>query len=158
FLNRTGGYRFYELALMHFVRKPEWTWLKDWNPHGHYRGYYAPDGSWINGQVHFDFTELEIAGGGLFGPEWNLYHEGLKTPFKLAPGITLPAGSYDYLLWGFDWKTSPGDPLSMILRGDWGPFYDGKRYGGNITLTYRQGASVSSSLLYDYTDLRMKEG
>src|SRR5690349_1586436 len=33
FLNRSGGYRYYELSFMRLVRFPQWQWLKQWNPH-----------------------------------------------------------------------------------------------------------------------------
>jgi len=158
FLNRTGGYRFYEIAAMRFVRKPEWKWLKDWNPHTNYRGYYGLDGSWQNGQVHIDLTELEFADGGKFGPEINIFHEGLTTPFAIAPNVTLPVGSYNYTVYGLDWTLNPSAPLSFVLRGDFGPFYNGTRNGGNITFTYRQGAALSSSLLFDYNDVRLDQG
>jgi hypothetical protein len=158
FLSRGGGYRYYEIAFMHFVRKPEWKWLKDWNPHWNYRGYYAPNGFWESGQIHLDMTELELANGGRIGPEYNIYHEGLESPFAIAPNVTLPAGSYDYGALGWDWTSDPGAPVSFVLRGDFGPFYDGTRNGGNITLTYRRGASVSTSLLLDYNDVRLDEG
>ncbi|HMA25328.1 MAG: DUF5916 domain-containing protein [Gemmatimonas sp.] len=158
FLNRTGGYRYYEIAAMRFVRKPEWKWLKDWNPHTNYRGYYGLDGSWQNGQVHIDLTELEFANGGKFGPEVNLFHEGLTAPFQIAPNVTLPVGSYNYTVYGLDWTLNPSAPLSFVLRGDFGPFYNGTRNGGNVTLTYRQGATLSSSLLFDYNDVRLDQG
>jgi hypothetical protein len=158
FLNRAGGYRYYDVSAMHFVRKPEWTWLKDWNPHANYRGYYGLDGYWQSGQLHLDLTELEMAGGGRFGPELNVFHEGLKAPFAIDPHVTLPVGSYDYTVIGLDWSTSPGAPLSMVLRGDFGPFYDGTRNGGSVTFTYRRGAALSSSLLLDYNDVRLAEG
>jgi len=158
FLNRTGGYRFYEVAAMRFVRKPEWKWLKDWNPHVNYRGYYGLDGSWQNGQVHLDLTELEFANGGKFGPEINRFHEGLTAPFAIAPNVTLPVGSYDYTVYGLDWTLNPSAPLSFVLRGDFGPFYNGTRNGGNVTFTYRRGAALSTSLLFDYNDVRLDQG
>jgi hypothetical protein len=144
FLNRTGGYRFAEVAAMRFVRKAEWKWLKDWNPHMSYRGYYGLDGSWQNGQVHADFTELEFANGSRFGPEINVFHEGLTAPFAIAPGVTLPVGSYDYTVYGLDWTMNPSAPFSFVLRGDFGPFYNGIRNGGNVNFTYRRGATLST--------------
>ena len=42
FLNRTGGYRFYDISFMRIVRKREWPWLKQWNPHTNYRGLLRP--------------------------------------------------------------------------------------------------------------------
>jgi hypothetical protein len=147
FLNRRGGYRYYEVAAMRFVRKPAWKWLKDWNPHTSYRGYYGLDGFWQSGQVHIDATEMEFASGAKFGPEVNVYHEGLQAPFDIAPNVTLPSGSYDFTSIGLDWSTNPSAPFSFLLRGDFGPFYDGTRNGGNVSFTYRRGASLSSSLL-----------
>ncbi len=158
FLNRRGGYRYYELAAMRFVRNPALSWLKDWNPHTSYRGYYGLDGFWQSGQIHIDATEVELASGAKFGPEVNVYHEGLQAPFDIAPGVTLPAGSYDFTSIGLDWNTNPSAPFSFLLRGDFGPFYDGTRNGGNISFTYRRGASLSSSLLLDYNDVRLDEG
>jgi hypothetical protein len=158
FLNRTGGYRYYEATAMRFVRNPQWKWLKDWDPHLSYRGYYGLDGSWQNGQVHIDVTELEFADGGKFGPEINVWHEGLTTPFTIAPNVTLPAGSYDYTVYGLDWTLNPSAPLSFVLRADVGRFYNGTRNGGNVTFTYRKGATLSSSLLFDYNDVHLDQG
>jgi hypothetical protein len=108
--------------------------------------------------VHIDFTELEFADGGKVGPEINVFHEGLTTPFAIAPNVTLPVGSYNYTVYGLDWTLNPSAPLSFVLRGDFGPFYNGTRNGGNITFTYRQGATLSSSLLFDYNDVRLDQG
>jgi hypothetical protein len=158
FLNRPDGYRYYELMLMRLVRSPRLPWLKDWNPHVSFRGYYGLDGFYQSGQVHIDLTELELASGGRFGPELNLWHEGLQRPFEIARGVTLPAGSYDYPALGLDWATNPSAPLSLNLRGEFGPFYDGTRNGTNATLTWRRGASLTSSLLVDYNDVHLDEG
>src|SRR5206468_8117388 len=77
FLNRSGGYRYYELMLMRFVRDPNLRWLKDWNPHVSLRNYYLPNGYFSSGWLHVDMTEVEVADGGKFGPELNMDYEGL---------------------------------------------------------------------------------
>ena len=46
----------------------------------------------------------------------------------------------------------------MTLRGDFGPFYTGTRNGGSVTVTARRGASLSSSLLVDYQDVKLDQG
>jgi hypothetical protein len=158
FLNRAGGYEYYELSTMALVRNPKLTWLKQWNPHGSFRGYYRPDGFYQSGQWHLDATEVEFANGGRFGPELNIYHEGLQQPFAIASNVTLPVGSYDFATLGLDWSTNPSVPLSLTLRGDVGPFYNGTRNGGSATVTLRRGASLSSSLLVDYNDVRLDQG
>ncbi len=115
---------------MRIVRNPSLKWMKQWNPHTSYRGYYRPDGFWQSGQVHIDFTEVEFADGGRFGPELNVFHEGLQQPFAISENVTLPAGTYDFTTLGLDWGTNPSAPLSLLVRGDFGPFYNGTRRGG----------------------------
>ncbi len=158
FLNRGGGYRFYDAGLMRIVLKPEWTWLKQWNPHANYRAYYGLDGYYQSGQVHVDLTEVEFANGGRFGPEFNLHHEGLQGPFAIARNVTVPPGAYNYASLGLDFATNPSAPLSLSFRGDFGGLYNGRRNGGNVTLTARRGASFSSSLLFDYHDVHLDQG
>jgi hypothetical protein len=158
FLNRTGGFRYYEVAFMRFVRAPQWPWFKQWNPHSSFRGYYGLDGFYQSGQWHLDLTEVEFANAARFGPEFNLYHEGLQKPFEIAPGVILPVGSYDYPSVGLDASTNPSSPISLTVRGDFGPFYDGHRNGGSATLIMRHGASITSSLLVDYNDVHLDEG
>jgi hypothetical protein len=159
FLNRSGGYRFYEVSLMRLYRNPALKWLKDWNPHGYFRGYFGLDSAFYqSGQVHVDVTELELANGGRIGPEFNVYHEGLQKPFAIARTVTLPVGSYDWAAYGFDWSSNPSAPLSITLRGDFGPFYNGTRNGGNATIIFRRGATLTSSLLLDYNEVRLDQG
>jgi len=158
FLNRTGGYRFYEVAFMRLVRNERLKWLRQWNPHVNYRGYFDLEGHHQSGQVHLDFTEVEFSDGGRFGPELNYFHEGLQQPFVIAPGDTLPIGSYDWVSLGWDFTTNPSAPLSIAGRSDMGPFYNGSRLGANATLTWRQGASLTTSLVADYQDVELEDG
>ena len=158
FLNRTPGYSLTEVQIMRMVRNPSWKHVREWNPHITVREYYGLDGFHQSGQWHLDFTEVAFQSGGRFGPEVNLYHEGLQKPFTIAPGVTLPAGSYDFPNIGLDWETNAASALSMSLRGDFAGFYNGTRSGGTMTLTYRRGASITSSLLLDYNDVKLDQG
>ncbi|MEP7345126.1 MAG: DUF5916 domain-containing protein, partial [Gemmatimonadaceae bacterium] len=157
FLNRFNGYRYYEVALMRLVRNPEWKRVRVWNPHVNYRWYYGLDGYSTSGQMHVDFTEVEFQSGGRFGPEFNFYHEGLREQFEIAPGVKIDPGSYNYSALGLDWSSNPSAPLSFVLRGDFGPFYNGTRNGGNTTITYRR-AALTTSLLFDYNDVHLDQG
>lgn len=158
FLNRSGGYRFYDVSAMRTVRKREWPWMKQWNPHASYRGYYSHDGFWQSGQLHVDMTELEFARGGRFGPEYNFYHEGLRQPFAIASGVILPPGDYNWGSLGLDWDSDPSATWSFASRGEFGQFYNGTRLGETVTVTYRRGASLTTSLLVDYQDVSLDQG
>jgi hypothetical protein len=158
FLNRFGGYRLYDVNVMWKYRRPEWSWFKEWTPHVSYRGYYGLDDFYESGRVHVDMTEVSFADGGRFGPELNIEHEGLREPFEIASGVTLPVGPYDYASLGVDFGTNPSAPISLALRGDFGAFYNGVKNGGSATITVRRGAALSTSLLLDYNDVRLDQG
>ncbi|MGQ0646799.1 MAG: DUF5916 domain-containing protein [Gemmatimonadaceae bacterium] len=158
FINRPAGYRFYDISAMRLVRNPAWKRVRQWNPHTNFRGYFGMDGYYQNGQIHIDMTEVEFNSGTRFGPEFNVYHEGLQRPFAIAPGVTIPVGSYDWGQLGFDFFSNPSAPVSITGRVDFGPFYNGTRNGGSITLTGRRGSSISSSLLLDYQDVSLDQG
>jgi hypothetical protein len=158
FLNRRGGYRYYEAGAMWKKRFPGIPLLKQWIPHVNYRGYYGLDGYWQEGRIHVDVTEVELANGGQFGPEVNVEHQGLEQPFAIANNVTLPVGSYDYTSLGFDLATNPSAPLSLDLRADVGGFYNGTRRGGSVTLAARHGSSLTTSLLIEYNDVRLDQG
>jgi hypothetical protein len=158
FLNRPGGYRFYESTVMWIKRYPGSTWLKEWHPHVGYRGYYGLGGFRQEDRIHLDITEWSLASGAMVGPEVNIEHQGLQQPFAIARNVTLPVGSYEYTSMGFDFGTNPSAPFSLLLRGDVGGFYNGTRRGGSVTLSARRGSSLSASLLTEYNDVRLDQG
>src|SRR5437773_1152227 len=158
FLNRRGGYRFYEATVMWKHRYPNSTLFKDWHPHVGYRGYYGLDGYRQEDRIHIDITEWSLASGAMIGPEVNIEHQGLQQSFAIASNVTLPVGSYDYTSMGFDFGTNPSAPLSLNLRADVGGFYDGTRRGGSVTLGARHGSSLTTSVLVEYNDVRLDEG
>jgi hypothetical protein len=158
FLNRGGGYRYYEAGVMWKKRFPSAPWIKEWIPHVNYRGYYDLAGFWQEGRLHIDVTEFDLANGGRFGPEVNVEHQGLAQPFAIASTVTLPAGSYDYTSVGFDLATDPSALLSLTLRADVGGFYNGTRRGGSVTLGVRHSSSLTASLLVEYNDVRLDQG
>jgi hypothetical protein len=158
FLNRPGGYRYYEAGLMWKQRFPSVPWIKEWVPHVNYRGYNALDGFWQEGRLHIDLSELDLADGGRIGPEVNVEHQGLEQPFAIAIGVTLPVGSYNYTSVGFDLASDPSAPLSLDLRLDVGGFYNGTRRGGVATLAARRASSLTTSLRVEYNDVRLDQG
>jgi len=158
FLNRNGGYRYYEAGVMWKKRLPSVPWIKEWIPHVNYRGYYALDGFWQEGRLHIDLGQVDLANGGTVGPEVNIEHQGLEQPFAIASAVTLPVGSYDYASFAFDLTTDPSASLTLMLRADVGGFYNGTRRGGSVTLGARRGSSLNTSLLIEYNDVRLAQG
>ena len=158
FLNRRGGYRFFEGTAMWIKRYPNSTFVKEWHPHVGYRGYYGLNGYRQEDRIHIDITEWATASGANLGPEMNIEHQGLQQPFAIARNVTLPVGSYEYTSLGFDAATNPSAPLSLNLRADVGGFYNGTRRGGSVTLAARRGSSLTTAVLVEYNDVRLDQG
>ncbi len=158
FLNRSGGYTYLELQILRSVRDSSWSRVREWYPHLSIREYYTPNGTWQSGWIHADFTEVGFQDGGRIGPELDIYHEDLASPFAISPTVTLPAGGYDYAQMGFDMETNPSAPFSLSFRGDYGPFYNGNLAGSAGTLTFRQGATFSSSVSLTYNQVHLAQG
>ena len=156
FLSRSN-YRFYEGSLFRTIPLKS-QWLRYWQPHFTYRGYFGFDGTMQSEQYHVDLGEAEMNNGGRIGPELNFYGEGLTKPFQIANGVTLPADVYRYASLGFDFASNPSAPVSLTARLDVGGLYNGTRYGGNATLTVRRGSSLTTSLLVDYNDVHLDQG
>ena len=158
FMSRPAGYRAYDASFMRLIRKPEWAWFKQWNPHASHRRFVGRDGFYQTGYWHIDLTEIEMANGARFGPEYNISHEGLQRPFTIAPGVVIPVGSYDWGTLGFDYNSDPSENLSVAGRFDFGQFWTGRRNGGSTTITLRRGATFSGSLTAEYNDVRLPQG
>ncbi len=158
FMSRPAGYRFDELMLMRLVRSPRWKEVRQWNPHISLRRYVGTDGFTQSTWAHIDLTEVEFNGGGRFGPDINVYTEGLQAPFTIAPGVVLQPGQYHFSLPGIDWGSDPSAPLSFLARIEVGQFYSGTKQGGNVTVTARRGAAFSSALTFDHQDVDLPEG
>ncbi len=156
FVNRRA-YRMVELFQERIIRFPDIPWLRDTNPHASYRRYEDLDGFLETGYLHLDW-ELRFSGGGRFGPEANMYQEGLKEPFQVSPGVMIPEGSYSWWTNGWDYGSDPSRPFSFLGKAEFGGFYTGHKYGGNVTFTYRQGETLSSSILVDHNIVRLPQG
>ena len=158
FMARPAGYRFDEMMVMRLVRNPAWKHVRQWNPHVSLRRYVGTDGFLQSSWAHIDLTEVQFNGGGRFGPDINVYTEGLQVPFEISPGVVLQPGQYHFSLPGLDWGSDPSDALSFLTRIEVGQFYSGTKQGGNIAITARRGAAFSSTLTLDHQDVQLPEG
>lgn len=158
FMSRPAGYRFDEMMIMRNVRSTKWKEVRQWNPHISLRRYVGTDGFLQSGWAHIDLTEFEFNGGGRFGPDLNVFSEGLQVPFEIAPGVILQPGQYTFSVPGLDWGSDPSDALSFLARIEVGEFYSGNKAGGNLSVTARRGATFSSTFTFDHQDVKLPEG
>ena len=157
FVSRSD-YRFYSARLLRRIRFPATSALREMRPHVSYREHTDWGGFSETRLIHID-SHFEFANGAFFQlPAINFTREGLEEPFEIAPGVTIPSGTYDNLEWGFDYNTDRSAPLSIDGRIDIGGFYSGHRAGGETTVAARVGDAFAASLRTNYYRVWLPEG
>lgn len=138
-------YRFVTASILRRYRFPEISWFQELRPHISYREHFGLDGFSETRWLHID-SHFEFANGSFFQlPAVNFTREGLREPFRIARDVTVPAGTYDNIEWGFAYNTDRSAPLSVDGRIDVGGFYNGHRVGGAITVDARWGEAFRVS-------------
>ena len=151
-------YRYYAARIQRNVRFPTVSWFREWRPHLQYSEFLGIDGFSETRLIHID-SHFEFANGAFFQlPSFNMTREGLRTPFTIAKGIVVPAGTYDNSDIGFQYNTNLSAPVSLQGRIDIGGFYSGRRAGTGSTLNVRVGESFTNSLRVDHYDIRLAQG
>jgi len=156
FLSRSNT-RFASVRIQTFIRMSESSALKELRPHISYRENIGFDGLSETRLIHFD-SHFDFKNGAFFQlPAFNLTREGLRVPFEIAPGVVIPAGTYDNAEWGFEYYTSQNAPVALSGRIDLGGFYSGRRIGTGSTLRVRTG-KTAASLAVSWYDITLPEG
>ncbi len=68
---------------------------------------------------------VRLNSGDRFEFNWAPHGETLLAPFEIAPGVTIPPGSYDFTRWRVEAQTSPHRPLQFGTTTWFGQFYNG---------------------------------
>lgn len=151
FLSRRG-YRKYEGGVRYHYR-PEDLWgLHELRPHINYRGYWDFDGFQETGYLHVD-NHWEFESGMEIHTGMNFTQEGVKEPFEIVDGVTVPADEYKHKEAQLVFQTNQGAPLSLIIRSTIGGFFGGDRVSLEPTLRYRVGEKFSTELSWNYSDI-----
>ena len=152
-----AGYRYFEGSLFRMIRTPGIPWMRQFNPHITLREWRGMEWEHQSSYYHFD-PEFDFSTGGRLGPELNFQSETLTEPFEIADGVVLAPRRYNWVFNAWDFDTDPSARFSLISHYELGGFYDGTKFGGVATLTFRPSAAFSGSLLVDYQDVNLDEG
>ncbi|MEE2668621.1 MAG: DUF5916 domain-containing protein [Gemmatimonadota bacterium] len=157
FLNRRK-YRHVNARVLRHLRTEGVPWFREFRPHISWNQFWSLDGFSESYEVHVD-NHFVFENGAFFQlPGFNFTGEGLEEPFRIRPGIVIPAGSYDNYDWQFRAYTNRGAPLSISGGWAWGGFFSGTRFGPNATVQYRFEDRLTASLNASYFDVRLDEG
>jgi len=86
-------------------------------------------------------------------------YELLEQDFKIAPGITLPAGRrYSFTRYSIRGNTADRRLVSVRPRVEWGDFYSGKRLQVNMNVNVRPRPGLLLTLAPEWNRVALAEG
>jgi hypothetical protein len=82
----------------------------------------------------------------------------LVSPFRIRPGLSIPAGDYKYIAYSPSFRTNPSRKISGSGNATWGEFWNGrqKSYAGGLGL--KPNYHLSMDLSYRRNDVRLSNG
>ena len=154
---RRRAFRKIDLHVLNRTRPKDFIGIQELRPHISYRGYFKPDGFYESGFAHID-NHWEFKSQWEIDTGVNLTHEGLRVPFNIAPGVTVPVGSYDNAEAQIVGISPVSKPVSINLHTVIGGYYTGHRVAIAPTVKFRAGEQLSGTLTINYNRISLPEG
>jgi len=150
FLSRRG-YRKFEGRILRRLRPANQSRLFEIRPHVVYRGYWDFDNFQETGFLHFD-AHWEFQTGREIHTGYNFTTEGLKAPFDIIPGVTIPTGTYHHGEAQLVYEGDRSAPLNFSIRSTIGGRFGGDRVTLEPSVRYRVRDRFSSEFAYTRND------
>jgi hypothetical protein len=82
----------------------------------------------------------------------------LTEPFQIRPGITIPAGTYQFNRPQISFTSDLSKPVVFTFREKWGKFYSGTRSETSGGITWRPNPHLLLDLQESYNKVHLHEG
>ena len=157
FLQRRN-YRKLEAFVFRTIRLQEnRTGFLELRPHTFYNAFWNFDGVQESGFLHIDNHWVWRAGHQI-DTGMNFTREGVVTPFEIAPGIVVPAGTYDHTEAVFVMNSNQAAPFSAESRITLGGFFGGTRRATSVGGTARLGETFNTRVEWQRNDVDLPWG
>ena len=138
--------------------RPESLWgLLEMLPHVSYRRFTKSDGYLETGYLHVDNTWRWKSGHFAFSAV-NWTEEGVREPFEISRGVTVPVGRYKHkeLMTGINTDPSRSFYTNSFIRV--GGAFGGDQFTVNSSVNYRSGDALAASLSVQRSDYELPGG
>jgi hypothetical protein len=98
---------------------------------------------------------LHLADGGQVRATVEHSFERLTEPFRLRPTAVIPVGDYTFGEAVLYYETTRSKPLSFLLHGNYGSFWNGDRRRGRVGVRWRLNAHLAASAEYDRNEITL---
>jgi uncharacterized protein DUF5916 len=100
-------------------------WIRQEFFENEYVRYTDPQGVLESWEYFMAPINVRFESGDRFEINWNPHGEILSVPFEIAPGVTIPIGSYDFTRYRVEAQTSSHRPLQFGTTTWFGSFFNG---------------------------------
>ena len=156
FLTRRG-YRKPDARLLTRFRPRNVLHLQELRPHSSYRAFYGFDGFLESMQWHVD-NHWQFKNSYEVHTGVNFTEEGVREPFEIFPGVSVPRGSYKHREAQLVFITNQGAPVSLNLETRIGGFFGGDRVALMPTLRMRAGDRLTTEVGYQRNQVSLPWG
>lgn len=84
--------------------------------------------------------------------------EGLEVPFRIRPGIIIPAGKYSFETYQITLNTTDRRNFSPDISYSQGDFYNGDRRIASLGINWTPNRNLTADFNYSFNDIKMPEG
>jgi len=113
---------------------------------------YLDDGSVQSQNVNLQAINIELNSQDQFSISFSNNKEGLRTPFNVSRGVTIPAGTYSFDTANVSIRTGDQRALGGGFFINGGEFYDGERFGLTTFIGWRT-RHFRANLNYQYNEV-----
>jgi hypothetical protein len=119
---------------------------------------YLDNGELQSQTVSVQAMNLELNSQDSVNVGFSSNKEGLRLPFPIASGVTIPAGLYSFGTINVGVRTGNQRAITGGLFFNSGSFYDGDRVGVNAMFGWRPSRHFRTSINYQYNDVSLPYG
>jgi hypothetical protein len=156
FLSRKG-YRYTNSRIERRIRPENFLGILQSVAHIIYRGYWDYAGFQETGFLHI-CNKIDWRNGYALETSLNLKEDGLKKPFGIHSGVTVPPGVFRHSEGWISIQTNQAAWLSFSSGLRFGGYYGGSKVSWEPTIKYREGDTFSSQLTWSLNQLDLPGG
>jgi hypothetical protein len=141
-------------------RPPKNPVIREFRPHVYPHYQMDEDNRLLTRTFHYGFDVL-FHNGSVVEVKHETAFDRLDEPFRIRripPLVTIPAGDYDFNLWGLELQSDPSRRFSGTLDYRNGDFYSGTRTTLVTSGTIRPNERFSVEGRYTHNDVQVREG
>ncbi len=119
---------------------------------------YSDNGDVQSEVIEFQALTVELNSQDSFNVGYTQSREGLRSPFTISPGVTIPPGEYSFDQVNLGVRTGQQRAVGGGFFINNGEFYDGERFGVGMFVGWRPSRHFRTNFNYQFNDIDLPQG